>query len=91
MCVFGVFVCLVIRGHRPDSPKYHKKNRENEIAIYFANAFWSRLEKSRNSDPSDLRQVCSRLSAVAFFTFLLSPEKVTNKCHKNTQNCYLGP
>ena len=67
------------------------KNKENEIAIYFANAFWSRVEKSRKSDPPGLRQVGSRLSAVAFFTFLLSLEKVTKKCQKNTQNCYPGP
>ena len=57
--------------------------------------FWERFliegGKGSKSEPPDLRQVGSRLGAVAFSTFSLWLEKVIKKVHKSSQNGYPGP
>ena len=49
------------------------------------------MEKAQKSDPPDLRQVGSRLSALAFSTFSLWLEKGIKKADKSSQNGYPGP
>ena len=40
------------------------------------------MEKAQKSDPPDLRQVGSRLGAVAFFTFSLCLQRAPKRCPK---------
>ena len=62
------------------------KSCKKEAKLYFESVFCSRVAKSRKSDPPELRQVGSRLGAVAFFTFSLCLQKGIKKAPKSSQN-----
>ena len=70
----------------PNGPKRVSKSEKKVSKVHFYSGLGSSVKKGLKSDPPDLRQVGSRLGAVAFFTFSLCLQKGIKKAPKSSQN-----